>query len=83
MARNFVEVCKEISRLAKENHYDELSQEIEEKIICRNNAWAALNSAVNKHVKTESKNPASVAVYAVLCDKTEEEMKNLMEQMGN
>ena len=44
--------------------------------------WFKLFQFVNKYMKKDSKDPTSIKVYAILCNTSEEEMKEKFEKDG-
>ena len=73
MARNFFEVVRKIKEVAPE----QLSRKLEESVAfwAPELAWYNLNELVNKCVEKSSEDKTAVAVYAILCDCTEAEMR--------
>lgn len=73
MARQFYEVVEAIKEVAP----DVLAREISRNMWywAPEIGWEKLSWYVNKYVEPSSKNPEAVAVYAILCDCSEAEMK--------
>lgn len=73
MARNFMQVFEEIKNAAPKN----LASALEDKVnfwapeMC----WEMLSEYVNRYLPASSKDATSIAVYALLCNCSEEEMK--------
>ncbi|MBR3134647.1 MAG: hypothetical protein IKG56_04210 [Clostridia bacterium] len=73
MARDFYQIARKIAQCLPER----LSKELRSKIMfwAPEIQWARLTYFVNDHIKPDSIDPVSVKIYALLCDKTEEDMK--------
>lgn len=46
-------------------------------------AWSYISDFINKNVQADSSNSQSVAIYAKLCNVSEEEMRDMMIKKGN
>lgn len=73
MAREFINVCKEIIKVAPKGLANALEKSAG--FWAPEVAWDMLCEYVNSYVQPSSKNPTAVAVYARLCDCSEAEMK--------
>jgi len=73
MARNFTDVVKAIKEIAPQELVDAL-----DKSMCfwaPEAIWHKLSEYVNRYVVADSTDETSVAVYAILCDCSKDEMR--------
>lgn len=67
---------------------EELPEELAEQLRWKADFWAPeifwsnLSAFINENVKPDSKNEQSVRIYALLCDKSEEEMRKEFIEQG-
>ena len=80
MARNFTTVLEQIKEVAPKDLVDALDKSVG--FWAPEIVWYNLSKYVNKYVERSSTNPTSIAVYAILCDCTEAEMKARFEADG-
>ena len=78
MARNFVEVLNRITEVAPKQLVDALNKSA--MYWAPEIAWDRLSNYVDRYVKRSSSDENAIAVYAILCDCSEEEMKKRFEQ---
>ena len=80
MARNFIDVYERIKEVAPE----ELVEKLESRVgyWAPEVVWYNLSQYINKYLKPSSTNKTSVAVYAILLDCSESEMKKRFEADG-
>lgn len=71
--RNPVEVCQQIEEALPEKLAEKLRWEVA--FWAPEIYWHNLSVFVNENVKPDSTSEQSIKIYALLCDKTEEEMK--------
>lgn len=73
MARDFTDVLDQIIEVGPQNLVDEIRASIN--FWAPEVEWDKLNEYVNRFVTPSSRDPQSVAVYAILCDCSDAEMK--------
>lgn len=79
-ARNFEAVYNQILKLAP----PALKKELEDSVgfWAPEVVWYNLSRLVMKHIEYNSSNPNSIAIYAVLCDCTQDEIKARFKMKG-
>lgn len=73
MAREFTDVVQNIKKVAPRGLANALDRSVG--FWAPENAWYMLSEYVNRYVQPSSKDATAVAVYAILCDCSEAEMK--------
>ena len=80
MERDFETVCEQIIKAAPEILAYKLERDFG--FWAPEIRWLRLSNYVNDYVIPSSKDPRSIKVYAILCDCSEEKMKETFERDG-